>query len=513
MELKNTQEDLLKTLKKLYDLKSPPRIEITGPFKDLTEDLDSIKQNLDLFKPNKYVSSDKESFFYNLPKIHQYLNDVSGVNMDFKYGNNYKMNPLIKLNINSLNNIDSLLQDLKTHIEFYKQKKESINIDALNIIPNKINTNFEEKREKINLNLASPDKVNTDFLEKREKINLNLASPEKFNTNFLEERKKINLNLDNIKPHKLDDDIILRKEKINLNLHNHISDIKNFDFTTKSLPILDTKLISDKILKIKEELQELTKLLAKIKLTALNFSNYTSDKYLNNIKHYVDQFVIIEASTFSEKAQLPDFNQKLQFNEATLDKKTIEINRHNFYLYDKDENLPQVGGGHPPYLDTSTEYINLLRDKDYIIKELKENINKNNLNYIHYYYFQLFILKKINNLPKEIYQFVSKSTLLTYCEILNRLNQIISDPEKILNNSTNANLYFKYFIIIKILFVFFNSIKNKWTSHSSIPDNFKISVFHYEITSNSNIGIKEISKYFLLFNLVYPILDRFKINK
>jgi len=82
-----------------------------------------------------------------------------------------------------------------------------------------------------------------------------------------------------------------------------------------------------------------------------------------------------------------------------------------------------------------------------------------------------------------------------------------------LNNSTNANLYFKYFIIIKILFVFFNSIKNKWASNSSIPDNFKISIFHYEITSSSNIGIKEISKYFLLFNLVYPILDRFKINK
>jgi hypothetical protein len=79
-------------------------------------------------------------------------------------------------------------------------------------------------------------------------------------------------------------------------------------------------------------------------------------------------------------------------------------------------------------------------------------------------------------------------------------NEIISNPEKyILKSNVYANLYFKYFIIIKIVWIFLNAIKNKWVS----PENYKISVFN-----NTN---NEIAKYFLLFNLFYPILDRLKI--
>jgi hypothetical protein len=214
MELKNTQADLLKTLKNLYDLKSPPKIEITGPFKELVDDLESIKQHLDLLKPNKYLASDKESYFYNLPKIHQYLNDVSGASMNFKYDNNYKMNPLIKFNTDSLNKFDSSLQDFK-------------------FIP------FNERKEPVNLNWDSlnPDKSNTDFTQKNELVNLNWGNlnPDKSNTDFTEKNELVNLNWTNLVPDKSKTDFTAKNEKVFIDLHTFTPDKSHLDFSIKKI--------------------------------------------------------------------------------------------------------------------------------------------------------------------------------------------------------------------------------------------------------------------------------------
>jgi hypothetical protein len=468
MELKNTQADLLKTLKNLYDLKTPPKIEITGPFKELVDDLEGIKNHLDLLKPNKYLASDKESYFYNLPKIHQYLNDVSGANMNFKYDNNYKMNPLIKFNI------DSLLQDLKESEISFNERKEPVNLNWDNLNPDKSNTDFTEKKEPVNLNWdnLNPDKSNTDFTEKKEPVNLNWnnLNPDKSNTDFTQ-----------------------KNEKVFIDLHTFTPDKSHLDFSIKKITDPDNTEIEKKILVIKSELKELTKLLAKIKLSRLTLTNYTTDKYLNDIKNNVNKYVIIEASEYSEKVQISNLAGNSYYKEAD------KLNYHNFTLHNDENDFTQLGGFANVYINSTTEYLNLLKDKDQLLKELKESIDKNNLDYIHYYYFQLFILKKINKVT-EIYQFITKPTLLQYCEKLDKLNEIISNPEKyILKSNVYANLYFKYFIIIKIVCVFFNAIKNKWT----FPENYKISVFN-----NTN---NEIAKYFLLFNLFYPVLNRLKI--
>ena len=472
MELKNTQADLLKTLKNLYDLKSPPKIEITGPFKELVDDLESIKQHLDLLKPNKYLASDKESYFYNLPKIHQYLNDVSGANMNFKYDNNYKMNPLIKFNTDSLNNFDSSLQDLR-------------------FIP------FNERKEPVNLNWdnLNPDKSNTDFTEKNELVNLNWGNlnPDKSNTDFTAKNEKINLNWNSLIPDKSKTDFTAKNEKVFIDLHTFTPDKTHLDFSVKKIDEPDNKEIEKKILVIREELKELTKLLAKIKLSRLTLTNYTSDKYLNDIKNNVKNYIIIEASDYPEKRQIDNPSPTSYYKEVD------KLNYHNFTLHNDENDFTQLGGFANVYISSSTEYFNLLSEKDHLLKELKVSIDKNNIDYIHYYYFQLFILKTMNKVT-EVYQFITKPTLLQYCEKLDKLNEIISNPEKyILKSNVYANLYFKYFIIIKIVWVFLNAIKNKWV----YPENYKISVFN-----NTN---KEIAKYFLLFNLFYPILNRLKI--
>lgn len=496
MELKNTQADLLKTLKNLYDLKTPPKIEITGPFKELVNDLESIKSHLDLLKPNKYLTSDKESYFYNLPKIHQYLNDVSGANMNFKYDNNYKMNPLIKFNTDSLNNIDSLLQNLK--FLPFTERKEPVNLNWNNLNPDISNTDFTQKKEPVNLNWGNlfPDKSNTNFTEKKEPINLNWGNlnPDKSNTDFIAKNEKINLNWNSLVPDKSKTDFTQKNEKIFIDLKKTFTpDKTHLDFSVKKIDEPDTKEIEKNILVIREELKELTKLLAKIKLSRLTLTNYTSDKYLNDIKNNVDKYIVIDASDYPEKVKITNLSGNSYYKE------TDKLNYHNFTLHNDENDFTQLGGFANVYINRSTEYFNLLSEKDHLLKELKVNIDKNNLDYIHYYYFQLFILKTMNKIT-EIYQFITKPTLLQYCEKLHKLNEIISNPEKyILKSNVYANLYFKYFIIIKIVWVFLNAIKNKWTS----SENDKISVFN-----NTN---NEIAKYFLLFNLFYPILNRLKI--
>jgi hypothetical protein len=237
----------------------------------------------------------------------------------------------------------------------------------------------------------------------------------------------------------------------------------------------------------------LTKLLAKIKFSRLTLTNYTSDKYLNDIKNNVKNYIIIAASDYPEKRKIDNPSPANYYNEVD------KLNYHNFTLHNDENDFTQLGGFANVYINSSTEYFNLLSEKDHLLKELKISIDKNNIDYIHYYYFQLFILKRMNKVT-EIYQFITKPTLLQYCEKLDKLNEIISNPEKyILKSNVYANLYFKYFIIIKIVWIFLNAIKNKWVS----PENYKISVFN-----NTN---NEIAKYFLLFNLFYPILDRLKI--
>jgi hypothetical protein len=501
MELKNTQANLLKTLKNLYDLKSPPILEITGPFKELVDDLQSIKQHLDLLKPNKYLNSDKQSYFYDLPKIHQYLNDVSGANMNFKYDNNYKMNPLIKFNIDSLNNNDSLLQDLNNSGNSFTERKEPINLNWDNVNPDKSNTDFVPKIELVNLNWDSlnPDKSNTDFTAKNELVNLNWdrLNPDKSNTDFVAKNEKINFNWNDLIPDKSRTDFTQKNEKIFIDLNTFTPDKTHLDFTVKKIDDPDNKEIEKKILVIREELKELTKLLAKIKQSKLTLTNYTSDKYLEEIKNNVKNYIIIEASDYPEKAKI-NYSPPSYYNEVD------KLNYHNFTLHNDENDFTQLGGFINIYLNSSTEYFNLLSEKDHLLKELKENIDKNNIDYIHYYYFQLFILKKMNKVS-EVYQFITKPTLLEYCIKLDKLNEIISHPEKyILKSNFYANLYFKYFIIIKIVWVFLNAIKNKWTNNN----NYKISVFNYNTDKNNN---KEIAKYFLLFNLLYPILNRIKI--
>ena len=448
MDLKNTQGDLLKTLKNLYDLKPPPKVEVTGPFKDLADELNSIKEHLEILKPNKYIKSDKESFFYNLPKFYQYLSDVSGSNIDFKYKNDYKINPLIKLDISSIDNIDKKFQKLKPFIE----KNEQVNLNLNNVKPNIENINFNERQEPVDVNFSNinPNTKGINFNERQELVDVNFSNinPDKKNINFTEK-------------HDYKNDEIVKEYK---------------------------NIVEKEISQLQNELREVTKILARIKLTTLNLSIYTSDKYLNEIKKLANNLVIIEESNLAEKNIVTDLNQYLSFKQIDLSNKTINIKNKTYNL---DNNL--FGGSNNLLnINESVTYVNLLKDKELLIKDFKESIDKHNVVYIHYYYYQLFILKNINqnsDKPREIYQFIQKSTFLFYWNTLYRLNESIKDPEK------NPNIYFKYYIIIKVLFTLFDSIKNKWNNK---PDTYKINIFK---TDN-----KDIAKWFVIFNLFYPIL-------
>ena len=65
-------------------------------------------------------------------------------------------------------------------------------------------------------------------------------------------------------------------------------------------------------------------------------------------------------------------------------------------------------------------------------------------------------------------------------------------------NNTHTNMYFKHFLVIKVLFTLFNEINN--TSLFK-PDTY-IDIF--PDMENNQLGI-----YFLIFNLYYKILDKY----
>jgi hypothetical protein len=494
MDLKNTQGDLLKTLKNLYDLKPPPKVEVTGPFKDLADELNSIKEHLEILKPNKYIKSDKESFFYNLPKFYQYLSDVSGSNIDFKYKNDYKINPLIKLDISSIDDIDKKFQKLKPFIE----KNEQVNLNLNNVKPNIENINFNERQEPVDVNFSNinPDTKNINFNERQEPVNVNFSNinPDTKGINFNERQELVDVNFSNINPNTKGINFNERQELVDVNFSNINPDKKNINFTEKHDYKNDEivkeykNIVEKEISQLQNELREVTKILARIKLTTLNLSIYTSDKYLNEIKKLANNLVSIEESNLTEKSIVTDLNQYLSFKQIDLSNKTINIKNKTYNL---DNNL--FGGSNNLLnINESVTYVNLLKDKELLIKDFKESIDKHNVVYIHYYYYQLFILKNINqnsDKPREIYQFIKKSNFLFYWNTLYRLNESIKDPEK------NPNIYFKYYIIIKVLFTLFDTIKNKWNNK---PDTYKINIFK---TDN-----KDIAKWFVIFNLFYPIL-------
>lgn len=469
IDLKNTQTELLKTLNNIETAKetSAKNISNSNNNKSLSVILSSLDSELqklnEKFKDNKYISSDK-SLFNNLPQFDQFLNDVSGSNINFTYKNDYKINPLLKLNFQNINKVDSLLKETGKLL------------------------NFKERNEKISINP----------IEKLEPSHIEIID------NFKERDEFINLeNIDKLKPNIKDIDLDENIYKNNFSVTNDYI-FENYNSTKQFLDSIEHELIY------------LGKIMNDLKVRITYFKNEMNPI---NIKENVDKFIKIEKIDFPEMEIINGLDYEIKFTDSFPDKniyiKNILLDNDEIYTNEAfiQKIYEQNGSGENlnDYFNLAIKYTELLKKRK-IIKELTQVIEEYNLIYIQYYYYQFFILKNINkfNISRSdkgehiIYQSLTIKSILTYWKILYNLNEIISKPEDIFSDinsrrqSVHSIFFFRYYYIIKNLLVFFSSIKELYEK-GTYDETYGINLFKYSNTI-------EISKYILLFNFCYNIL-------
>jgi len=110
--LKKTQGGLLKALKSLTDIKIEPNSFLQNSLDSLNKGLFKIKTNLGYTDNYKKDNADYTKFTNNLNNFDKFLNDISGGEIKLQYKNDYKMNPLLKVNLKSLEEINMLFNEI-----------------------------------------------------------------------------------------------------------------------------------------------------------------------------------------------------------------------------------------------------------------------------------------------------------------------------------------------------------------------------------------------------------------
>lgn len=508
VDLKKTQNELLKTLKNIPTIKdsghSNNNKSLGKILSSLDNELQKLNNNFTNIKTNKYVSSNEMP---ELSEFDKFINDISGANINFTYKNDYKINPLLKLNFQNIEKVDLLLKELEETVNF-KERAERIslnNVNKLNTDELKKLSNFKERLEKLSLDNIDKLKVNNDlnnFKERIEKISINSIEKMKPDTdiyNFKERIESINLeNINNLTPDSnssLELDASIYENKLNIT-NDYM--FQNFNYTKEFIN------------SIENELTYIEKIVKDLKVRITYFKNEMNPI---KIKEEVTKFIKIEKIDILEFETVTGLDHDVKFNEAHLIDKEITIKNNKYSMSNEEiftnENfLIQSGSGKNlnDFFDIAMKYNELLKKRKIII-ELKQVVEEYNLIYIQYYYYQLFIIKNINRFKGEnqIYQILNKQSLLTYWNILNKLNDIISKPEDIFSdiNSRQRNVhsifFFRYYHVIKILFVFFNNMKEIWEKNN-YDETYKINLY----------DSKEIAKYIIIFNFSYKILLKYK---
>jgi hypothetical protein len=582
VDLKKTQKELLKTLKNLSDYKPNIQPKVKQSFSELEKVLIELKNRINYVEDKSQVkTAEDKSFTKDLSNFDKFLNDIDGAKLDFGYSNDYKMNPLQKIDLKKIDKVNELFESLKKDLKF-EERDEKINMEKIKSLKQQIdNILFTERDEKINLNriIALKQELSDIQLNERdERIKMDKIAQIEIKLNdiqFKERDDKINLNRFQELKNPLEgiNSFEERKDTINLNklkelkLDYLLKDIQANPQVYEAQMKSSNDYLQGNYAKIVEDIKSIKKTIA--------FAKYFIEKInkqliilkqefiIPDLKTNVDKYVIIEKlEDFPEKEEYTGFDEPIPIQKANLTNKNINITNFEVPMDDTDDYFSpafidsiflKVGGGSSQIkkgssqikkrtlqiqrgplqiqkggtledlMNISVEYSRLLNER-HLLYKLKDLFGEYNVLYIQNYFYQLFILKNINkfsnNRKDTIYQAINKKTFNEFLQILEVLNKIIENPDDIFitnpmvkivkdinsrRKTVHGIFYFKYYIVIKILYQFFKFISEKpW------PEDAMINVFHHEINEASDIGLKNISKYLLLFNLVYPILLRYK---
>jgi hypothetical protein len=295
---------------------------------------------------------------------------------------------------------------------------------------------------------------------------------------------------------------------------------ETYKYIDKNYNIIDSKIAS-----IEKELVYFARINKDLQIR-IRYFNMEMDE--TKIKKMVDQFLIIQETNQLEIEKVDGFDEKFKIpvlpeedTKVILKGKVHDLTDNDYYgdaqfienVFKQKTDLYQMGGlsqknGYEKYIEVSLRYNKLIKERQ-IINELRKTIDEYNLIYIQNYYYQLYILQNINKFHKnkrEIYKFISKSSVLDFLEILDRINDIISTPDKLFTEiesrqrTVHMIFFYRYYIVIKILFNFLKSVKTLWDDKNINP-NYKINVLIHDN--------QVIQKYLIIFNLFYPIIAKY----
>jgi len=567
VDLKNTQQGLLKSIIRLKSVKVPPKDSLNKTFEKLNEEVDRIGE---IFKDNKtQIKPNEPSILDSLSNYDKYLNGVPDVNLDFShnFGKQHHIDPLQHLNISSLEfDMKKLGEDIK-----FNERKEKVNINSIKQI--KVDDNpikFDERLDKITIKPIKDINVSTDtitFNPRTQTVSINPikdisvnADTITFNprtqTVSINPIKDVNVNADTItfKPR---EEILTLESLTGINVNTKKIDFQKRDETVdvSSIKLLDDiitetnfdeddmkakmkfnekffdnnkQTIIDRITKLTKAFQQIdvikSELLVKIQYFKLQFNITKIQESIQSMK--------IEKNINKEKMEVDGLEEDLsafipQIKDSDpISKKTL--NKRNYWLdtidFDKDDKFPYnlleegkdkikldgyilKGGTFEKFIDLSKEYETLISKKKEVIKNFRKIINEYNILLIQYFNYKFYILKNINKFhfgKREIYQFIKFSTMKRYLKILTHLNNVISNPRKIFETKTPVSVNNAHMIIYFKHFLIIKQLYGLFDTINKEWEKTDKKDDSYMIDIFENENI-----YFIIFNLYYKILDNY----
>jgi len=560
--IRRTQEELLKTLVTLKNTKIPKQDRFKQNLQNISKELERLDGLLKIVPTSKVGEDD--SIFNNLSNFDKFLNGVPNTELNFDH---LKMDapvtPPLTLNIDTLLNLDKVIEGLGKIIEF-KTRDENVPITPIsNLLFDQKNIQFDVREEKVgidNISKISGEQNPIDFIPRDEKVgidNISKISGEQQRIDFIPRDEKVGV--DSISKTVINNEPIeFTPRNENVKLEKLLkTKIDNYSFkpedyekemNTAKLFISDNKeKIEEIIRKVDSELDQYVEITKKLSINIICYKKeFNKDKIVEAVAiitaNNVTSNEIIEVDGLDETIEpiIPKIYEKdvkLTLNKKYYYLESLDFDDDNFInnLIEKSQKLPinltggsnkileirlkMSGGAYlEDFIQISKQYETIIRKRKNVINEFTEIINEYNILFIQHFNFKFFLLKNIEKFfqtKRKIYHYLSYESVQKYLRILTHLNKIISEPDKIFNeiiasiNNIHSKMYFKHFLIIKILFNLFDEINKKWDKEKW-NKTFMIDLFSYEIEKFENIPQVNLCRYILMFNFYYSTLDKYE---
>jgi hypothetical protein len=539
VDLKPTQEELLKILKKLDNTLESNNFEgkkecINKSYADIFSEVDPIVNYLKQLKKNKLVDVDN-NFLSKADLVTRIINGITDEPLNIKYSNKASVITPVKLKNMSfddssfdtsiIDRANATFKKNNSNTPTIKFKDTSLSDDEILKKANASITKNNSKSFNIkfgNLDLGDDLVTSTNSqIKKNNKrtFKIDLSSEILLDTSIvdlqnekLEKQQTVKVPRFTSDPY-FDTKVVERTDQVD----KEMGEIQTFVSSQKELLNEDTEDLTefgDTMTELDEALVIINNLIETISVI---LNPQKIDFIVRDKLELVSTSTIVYPKTFkldskSIEIKLPEIIKIFDIDKAQIKGVNIDL--------DNDPNLELQGGNFAAYF---RKLFTPKKDKKTMVKQIRANllklkneINRFNVLFIQYNYYLNFIIKKIKTIQSlenyEVKLFLTLKDIDEILKILTTKYKIITNPEEIFKDDINSPekkklkiLYFKHYYFIYMLYNLFTSIKNKASSKGySMVEDFSVNLIDEKLISEDmNI---ELIKYFMIFNLYSDLI-------